>query len=237
MVRRGVDYPSQLNKLLESKYPGRFIVYNRGRPGTTSAKILFSMDRFMEGIKPDIIILLCGANEYNPRLSVIPLGRLSSFWGNLFIAFSGYLQDLKIYKMSVALIDHLRYEARWGCAIRPKKGLCPEFDEGMRALLRERYLENLAAIADKGRVKGAAVVYSTYLWPWVNYQDIKDAAQKNGVVLTDQVEMLKRSGAPISKVMSEDGFHPNVLGYEFMAWSLLRTLEEMPAFLRYTQDR
>lgn len=227
-AQKGFDYPSQLGMLLEDKFPGRFIVYNRGIPGATSLKILQEMRRFMKNIKPDFVIMLCGVNDFNPACNLLPGNNGKSPRSFLSFARRAWRQ-LEICRVPIALKDLFVYEMTHTCGTHPKARPSEEFEETQKRLITRQYNDNIKAMTRLTRSHGAEIIFSTYLWPWIQYELIKDAAQRNQARLCDQVKMLKESGLPVSAVMSVDGFHPNAAGYKFMAESLLSTLEGMPS--------
>jgi len=58
------DYPSQLEKMLNSKTNRIFKVYNRGIPNNNTTRILSKLENQINLLKPDLIIFLAGgANE------------------------------------------------------------------------------------------------------------------------------------------------------------------------------
>lgn len=63
-AERGLDYPAQLEKLLNDSYQHKkFIVYNAGIPGQNSSQVLKRLVRDINIYRPDIILLLVGSND------------------------------------------------------------------------------------------------------------------------------------------------------------------------------
>jgi len=227
---KGDDYPSQLNGLLEKRYPNKFLVYNRGIPGITSSGILFRVGRLMEIIEPNLVILLCGANELNPTLNynytyTIVKTRIP-FVNDFIFKVSRFLRHLKTYKTVLLIAESIEYldDMR---AIKSKPGSFKEFDENIQILIRYQYNDNINKITEFIRRQGAVLVYSTYLSPgnFAN-QWIKDAAYNNSAILCNQREMLQNAGTSLTTLVSKDGFHPNAAGYKIMAENLYRCIQE-----------
>lgn len=232
-VIRGKDYPSRLNELLDKKYPDKFLVYNRGIPGITSSQIASQIKQFMKETNPDLVILLSGANEYDPLLNAVTILKDKKyFFSSLLCQVYSGLSNIKTYKFIIAVIDRLKYERLKSKGIIPKYGNCSEFNEQEKLLLKKQYQINVRKITQMIRNEGAEVIYSTYLWSWANYDGIKNTAYRNRAILCDQVEMLKQRGISFSRLINKDGFHPNSLGYNLMAEFLLKTLEESSILLQ-----
>jgi lysophospholipase L1-like esterase len=64
-VRREQSYPSVLERLWNRSHhtPGRLQVLNAGYPGMTSPSILSTLPRFIRAFRPDIILVMVGAND------------------------------------------------------------------------------------------------------------------------------------------------------------------------------
>jgi len=240
-AKKGEDYPTQLYNLLEYKYPGKFLVYNRGVPGMTSSQLLLNLKRFIKETKPSLVILLSGVNEYCPRVNtlntfIILESRLPLF-NNLVFNLSYLLCNLRIYKLAVLLIDNFKYKIieYYGSYIANKPGydfLCNPFSSKQTlSLLTRQYKFNIDNITQFVRNEGSEVIYITYLTP-VMYEEIKDAAYRNRAILCDQVEMLKKEDITLSTLLTEDGFHPNSKGYQLMAKFLFKIIEESKSELK-----
>lgn len=234
LVGFGEDYPSQLQELLEAKYPGRFRVVNKGVPGLTSSHLLLNVRRFIAETLPDLAIVLCGANEYNLRLmpmsSFLVLKNKNKRFQEFFYAASRPLSKLKTYRLLTLFVDYLRFGVvnYYGAYISndenyPVIGDIQE--KNLRDLLTRQYRSNMVEITRVVRASGADVMTTTYLCPQM-HQEIRALSAEHNVVLCDQVAKLAKSRWSYPDLIGVDGFHPNVEGNKVMAGFLLETLEE-----------
>jgi len=100
-----------------------------------------------------------------------------------------------------------------------------KFYKGEAAVMRYlQYKFNMKAITQSIRGEGRKIVYTTYLHP-ACISSFREVSRENGVILCDQVEMLRQRDIPLESLLSDDGFHPNAQGYRVMAEFLLETLE------------
>lgn len=57
------SYPRQLEKILNEKNIGQFIVINKGLPATTTDKIVEKLDNYLKEYRPDIVMAMIGVND------------------------------------------------------------------------------------------------------------------------------------------------------------------------------
>lgn len=233
-VQKNEAYPAQLNRILDEKYPNRFIVYNRGTPGIISSLILLNLNHFIAETKPDFVILLCGANEFcmklNATRSLLILEKQNTTVRNAIFNLSRFFWNLRIYRLSILIKDGLKYKFEYFCGAYINKRTEYDFfkqynDPEIRLLLEKQYKFNMDKITEHVREKRLGIMYTTYLCPQL-YKSMKALARANNVVFCDQVEMLKKENIPLSALVTKDGFHPNPQGHRIMAEFLLKTLED-----------
>lgn len=105
-AQKGYSYPEQLERILSNRNPGRrFIVYNYGLPGNTSAKLLNKqLKQYLLEFQPQIVIILIGQND--PLII-----HESDFWlvknNNLESRLFPNLSDLRCYKLIMTIINSI----------------------------------------------------------------------------------------------------------------------------------
>lgn len=235
LVQKNEAYPAQLGELLEAKYPNKFVVYNRGVPGITSSLLLFNIRKFMDEIRPSVVIVSCGANEFNQRLvstNTLLLNYNKNTRSSAILFYvSRFLWDLKTYRLLNLLFSNQKnhffehYGAWVNC--ENKFGTTNKIisEEHLTELIKEQYRFNLQEITRFVRLREASIVYTTYLVPMMR-DVLRQEAQKNQAALCDQVEMMKKKNIAFSALVTRDGFHPNPQGHRIMAEFLLKTLED-----------
>lgn len=229
---RGEDYPSQLQRFLDARYPGVFLVINRGVPGMTSSQMLLNLRRFLDETDPDLVVISCGANEFAVRLGVgntFLIPEHPSLWGKGSFLVSRALYHLRLYRLVLLIRDHLKYrlvEFHGGyTGNKPGEIWTEQFtDETIRALCRRQFKFNMGKIIETIRRRRIHVVYTTYLMP-AFYDTIREVTVRYSVPLCDLVRMVSDQGISLTGLLSEDVFHPNASGYALMGKLLGEFLE------------
>lgn len=62
-AHRGYSYPEQLQRILNEREPERFIVFNYGVPGNNSSQLFKNIDKLIQRINPDVMLIMTGANN------------------------------------------------------------------------------------------------------------------------------------------------------------------------------
>lgn len=93
----GYSYPTQLQRILDEKSPGKYKVYNGGIPGYTSKKILKILPKLLHKYEPNIVIILVGSNDIDhPYLDE----RIYYDWKKSFFQqLKNVILDLRIYRL------------------------------------------------------------------------------------------------------------------------------------------
>jgi len=106
---KGEDYPTQLNLLLDQKYPGKFIVYNRGVPDISSSLMLLNLRKFLNETNPNFVVLLCGVNGFNRRLtadnSLLVLKDANYEIANFSFAVSTFFRHFRTYRLITMFLE------------------------------------------------------------------------------------------------------------------------------------
>lgn len=59
----GYSYPAQLQAISDKESPGKYLIYNCGRPGWTSTRLLEYLPRFLKEYNPNIVVIQIGQND------------------------------------------------------------------------------------------------------------------------------------------------------------------------------
>jgi len=96
---RGGDYPHQLKDILSKAYKGNnFDVINKGVPGSNSSELLYSLRRYLDIYRPDLVVVLTGMNDgWNIHMHNWAYGK-RGWKGSIQIWFSG-LRLVKLYRL------------------------------------------------------------------------------------------------------------------------------------------
>jgi len=65
----GLDYPSQIQTMLDEQYPGRFQVLNASCPGMSPPRIVYYFNTWLKQFEPDIVTYYAAADFY---LNIMP---------------------------------------------------------------------------------------------------------------------------------------------------------------------
>ena len=91
------QYPVQLQKILDKKYPNKFSVIDCGVPGTLLQSIFYNLDDNIQKYSPDIAICMMGIND------IICDGYDSKREKNFF-----YTNNVKIYKLFLLIKENIK---------------------------------------------------------------------------------------------------------------------------------
>lgn len=97
-VNPGHDYPSQIERILQQKYPNKKIKsYNKGVISIETTAILRNLDKNMIKYKPHLVVLMAGYNEY-------------FIYDNTTFQLKNLYSQFKIYRLIVSIKDFLKIE-------------------------------------------------------------------------------------------------------------------------------
>lgn len=240
LANRGDAYPQQVERLWNA-VPERapIEVLNLGYPGTNSSKLIHDLPRMLETLRPDIVIIMVGANDY--WTAPVPAADGAGFDTR---AIQWVERNSRVYQLLYMLhraFDHRQLEVQYpvlingGSAGTARFGDV-EFSLGWKPLKScsgaETYVEletNLRTLADLVRSSGAEPVFLTYASAMWNYGDaaraLRNAAAASGVRLID-------AAVPIAAVCPAEpcpdwlypDHHPTAGGYRLMAEEVVRAL-------------
>ena len=224
--RPEVAYPRMLEKELEKRLRKEVAAYNFGVSGYSSWQGLKLMSRYLQEVKPDVVIILFGWNDHwlamgYPDSEQTTEGKPPTD--------AGPIKDLRAYQ----LINKVAAKAQARLAERPLVLRVPPED----------YRANLASMIKMARDSGASVVlatspsaiklgvvpdYLTYL-NFIREEDdleklhsrynniVREAAEKHDVPLADlDLIFKKRDVTSLFERPDKDLIHPNTRGYEII---------------------
>ncbi|MGH7785242.1 MAG: SGNH/GDSL hydrolase family protein [Candidatus Binatia bacterium] len=144
-------WPSQLQRLLDARTPGRYQVINLGFPGTPSSRIVENLPTFLMQFQPDLVIMLVGVNDllFGP---INPSPQARSPGERLHAVAATHLRLYRLYRL-------------WRQRLLPPPAVSNDFDaqyaemRGLSALPRDAALRALAALYQSfaGHLPGFAV--------------------------------------------------------------------------------
>lgn len=93
------DYPSQLQLLLQQRFPNKVVrVVNRGVGGFNTSMVMSRMDKLLQEVLPDLVIVLVGSNN---RWNVYGYSQYldqTGWWGQIYEKFSSF-KILRLYEL------------------------------------------------------------------------------------------------------------------------------------------
>lgn len=231
------NYPHQLEKLLNEKYPHlQAQCFYADSIGFNTTENLIKLPAHIKKYKPHLVIFMAGLNNwYTLDKSNILIFTSNKFFSNLFIRFSVFLDQFKVYKFlkliaySKGLIK-LRDKSKWPGAGRENK---------LNTEILERGKNSYKSVADK---------YDVSIFDKVAFYDLREMVricqdQQIKVIICSYPEMSAGEGlyyvqkrisslfnCPFvdnylifknltnrSDYLSLDSMHPNEKGYRLVA--------------------
>ena len=250
---RSESYPAQLQALWNASHEApKLEVLNLGMPGTNSSWLLRESDRLFETFRPDLVIVMAGANDFWTR--PVPLEGVSEPWWS-------FLRHSKIYRALymarrgregrvLEVIDHREgpprrepapvdaphrfrrgdFSVRYGAeefarSVHPaERGF-----EGDQVGLRR----NLQSLAERARARGIELLLMSYpsrqlFYGWAS-RTIRELAAELGVPFIDlEANFLTRCPeASCPALLFSDG-HPKAAGYQRVAEAIVEWLSRNP---------
>lgn len=231
LADRADAYPQQLERLWNAA-PERspIEVLNLGYPGTNSSQLTHDLPRMLETMRPDMVIIMVGANDY---LTVpVPAGDEAGMGASATQLVERYSRVYQLIYMLRRAFDHRQLEVQPGAGHGGSAGTARFGDVefslgGQRGRPRgaETYVElemNLRKLADIARSYGAEPVFLTYASAMWNYGDasraLRKAAAASGVRLIDAALAIAAMcpAEPCPDLLYHD-HHPTAGGYRLMA--------------------
>ncbi len=244
MVNRDDAYPQQLEHLWNAAHEGSPIeVLNLGYPGTNSSKLIHDLPRMLDTLRPDMVIIMIGANDY--WTAPVPAEETSGFGAEVVQLAERYSRVYQLIHMFGRAFDQRQLEVNYPMLVKGgSSGTARygnvEFALGWKPLVHNRgadtYVEleaHLGALADIVRSHGAEPVFLTYASTMWNYGDastaMRKAAAAYGVRVID-------ASAPMAAVCPAEpcpdwmypDHHPTAAGYHLIAEEVVRSLDGTP---------
>lgn len=243
MTDRADAYPQQLEKLWNAsgKQPP-IDVLNAGYPGMNSSRLRQNFRPMMEEIRPDVTIVMIGANDYWTMR--VPVDSVRSW---LTIVWDFVRQHSRLYRavfLTVRSVDRRQLEmpAQGEISADPERTVRygdTKFSFGYERAQRqkdhdEQLVANLTAIAEEARRFNTHLILLTHPSGEANYGDggrlTRIAAELAAVPLVDMQAVFAPlcPKEPCPELFFAD-HHPTARGYRLMAETLLeQNLEGEP---------
>jgi lysophospholipase L1-like esterase len=226
----GVDpeqaYPAVLAGLLAQRDPqGRFFSYNRGVPGLTSTAMLRSLDEKLEAVRPSVVVIMAGANDFNERLNGV--------WGPddgwLPTPLRAAVEDLRLYRVARLALELSRpgVELRDGEILYFRHGASVNLlydearDELRIAQVTARLESNLERMIQSSREAGARVLLVGYIQSYEENRILERVAVGAGI---PYVSTFIAPEHRTPDLFTEDGWHPSAAGHRHIAGRIAESL-------------
>jgi hypothetical protein len=225
-VRREDNLPSQLERMLAERHPGRaFRIVNLGLPGVNSPWVANRLERNIRLINPDLIISWVGVND-------IWNATETDAWGNgsWALAVRRLLLRSKVFRLATVIWHTRGYDAdSRNAQIREasRYQAKPPEEELSRGLGFD--LERMAGIA---REYGVPIIFMNYPVPYaVVNETIQRTAGELRVPVVDTLHDVARAKGeghdPSTLLTYVAGPHPTGLLYRYVAESTVPTVEDL----------
>ena len=241
LADRNDAYPQQLERLWNSAPERQPIeILNLGYPGTNSSKLVHDLPRMLDTLRPDVVIIMVGANDYwtAPVTESDEVGAHS----RVALLTERYSRLFQLMYMIGRAFDHRQLEVTDApSADEGSRGSARfgdvEFSFGWRKKIRpgvEVYADlvaNLRRLADLVRSSGAEPIFLTYASAMWNYGDASNAlrqvATASGVRLIDAAVPMAAvcAAEPCAEWLYTD-HHPTAAGYRLIAEHVVRALAD-----------
>lgn len=220
-------YPAVLERMLQIRYPNRhFQSFNRGIPGIVTTSMLKTLPDKLVSLRPDVVIISAGANDYNERLNRLESTDESWLPKPLIEA----LHDLRLYKITRLTLDLINPYTK----IENGEVIFFHFG-GSENILYEVPLNkgkiekvtaqletNLGQMIELSRQTGARVLLVGYLRSYEENSVLKRMAQRHGITF---VNCFVESNKDYPGFFVADGWHPSPAGHRHIADAILPFIE------------
>jgi lysophospholipase L1-like esterase len=231
-------YPAQLQRLLG----GSTQVINAGFPGMNSSRVRAGLGRMIDASHPDVVLILVGANDF----WTAPAPQPDEGWAWRVLHWSRTYRLLYMVwrtvtgaevievprEVSVPVVDlfeHVEVTAQVGDDVLPLG-----FQRQQQRGWQPRMAENLAAMVEMARERGAQPIVLTYPSDTVLYRQVNDLlrtdARSFGVPLIDLNQRFRAlcTGDECDQWFFTDA-HANASGNREVAATIAAWLEQSPA--------
>jgi lysophospholipase L1-like esterase len=222
-------YPAILARILEQRRPERrFVSIDRGVPGLVTSAMERTLGEKLAVVRPDLVTILAGANDYNEELNGLQAWDESWLPGPVARLVSG----LRVYKALRLALELMRPEVRvdHGEVIYyhhgGSKNLLYETprDEPKVAEVTLQLESNLRKMIAACQKAGALVVLVGYIQSVEENKVLERVAKETGVpYVSTYLEPEARSPG----LFLEDGWHPSPAGHRHIAERIAAVLEPL----------
>jgi lysophospholipase L1-like esterase len=238
-------YAAVVADILRQRHPERrFQFFNRGVPGLVTASMLRTLPDKLAELRPDLITILAGANDYNEQLN--GLENPDGFW--LPSPLASFVHGLRLYKMGRLALDLTMpgVKLEHGEVIYYRHGASANIlyetpsDPAKIAAVTARLEANLEKIITLGHQAGAQVLLVGYLQVTEENKVLRRVADRAGVLFVST--FIDRDRRPADLFIA-DGWHPSPAGHRHIAEAIVNAIESIlasataPRALRHTPHR
>jgi lysophospholipase L1-like esterase len=224
-------YPAVVADILRQRHPERRLQsVNRGVPGLVTASMLRTLPDKLAELRPDLVTILAGANDYNEQLN--GLENPDEFW--LPSPLASFVPRLRLYKLARLAFDLTRpgVKIEHGEVIYYRHGASQNIlyespiDDAKIARVTARLEGNLEKMITLARQAGARVVLVGYLQAIEENRVLQRVAERAGVPFVST--FIDRDRRP-ADLFGADGWHPSPLGHRHIAEAMADSIEPILA--------
>ena len=222
-------YAAVVAEILRQRHPERrFQSFNRGVPGLVTASMLRTLPDKLAELRPDLVTILAGANDYNEQLN--GLENPAEYW--LPSPLASFVHGLRLYKMARLAFDLTRpgVKIEYGEVIYYRHGASKNIlyevptDKQKIARVTAQLEANLDKIIALARQAGARVLVVGYLQVFEENRVLQRVAKRAGVPFVST--FIEPDRRPANLYVA-DGWHPSPLGHRHIAEAIADAIEPM----------
>lgn len=223
-VRPGMNYPAQLNRLLNGqKEKKRYFVTYDGDMGANSSQIMLRFSKSMEKYKPHKVIAMIGVNNrFNLDKSNMIRFTGERYFPKLYFRFWRFFHRFRVFKLGKILF--YRITKYTGEARNPYllTDLSPDHVELVRKQLQYDLLEMIRIC----KANNIQIILAGY--PMGPHRELhRKLAKENDLLFVDNAgsfEIFKLEGT-VTQYLLPDGWHPNGKGYSVVAQNIYNAIK------------
>jgi lysophospholipase L1-like esterase len=221
----GLGFPEYLKESLqaEGKRSARSVeVVNIALSGTDTGVHRRRLDLYLDHnpIRPDLVFLITGSNNFTARQTRGPYCREFGNRGNVSL-----VNRVIYHSMILSFLDGVVFKGGGF----PFRGDAAEFtSEQFKGYVLERFRTDLVGIAERMRQMGIQLVFGTYIrfgeTDRLNLPVLRSVSDQDGVPLLNIYSEELDEGFRRRGLYSRDSWHPNDEGYQVLAAVFLARL-------------
>lgn len=231
------SYPAQLEKILSAKTKGRrFTVINGGIPSINSSQVLYGLPYTIKRYQPDIIVTMVGMNDaWSLKESNVTEFYRGGSLNTLRLRFEKLLCASRVY-MFLKLSNLSGRPLFFAITLAPyylgpsvNLASISDKDPVFGAALSDALEYNIAKIRSITQYKHIPILFMKYHHEGSGHpgKRINRVYEKLKISAIDNEAVFGEAARRGMKVISDDGYHPNDLGYFLIAENVYNRLVSM----------